>query len=173
MCDSKGNGLIPGGPHELKRWSDGLILRGLDIVVPGINAAHTESLAIQGSIFDAVKNGDLTKVRAILAIDPTKANDRDADNDWRTPLHYATEKGHIPIIEILLEYGSEIDAQTGEEIKYTAKNGEKNAWREPGKTPLLLACFYYHIDFGTNEKQSGSANEKQSATRYREFSPVI
>jgi ankyrin repeat protein len=146
MCDLKGNGLIPRGPHELKRWSNGLIRRGLEIVVPGIHADHTESLAIQGSIFDAVKNEDLTKVRAIQAIDPTKANDRDADNDWRTPLHYAAEKGHIPIIEILLEYGSEIDAQTGEEIEYTAKNDKKHTWREPGKTPLLLACFNYHIE---------------------------
>lgn len=146
MSDSSGNNLIPRGPNELKRWSDGLIRRGLDIVVPGIHAAHTELRAIQGSIFDAVKNGDLPKVRAILAIDPTKANDRDADNNWRTPLHYAAEKGYIPIIEILLQYGSEIDAQTGEEIEYTPKNGNKHTWREPGKTPLLLACFYYHIE---------------------------
>jgi hypothetical protein len=89
LSDSKGNGLIPRGLHELKSWSGGLISRGLAEVVPGTINANAEPLSTLGSIFDAAMNGDIQKVRAILAIDPAKANNRDAGNDWRTPLHYA------------------------------------------------------------------------------------
>lgn len=134
------NGLIPTGPRELNRWSGGLISRGLNEVALTSKDAKTESLTALGSIFDAAKNGDIHRLRAILAIDPTKANDRDPKNDWRTPLHYAAENGHVPIIEILLAYGSEVNAQTGEEIEGIIE-GEKVIVRDPGKTPLLLACF--------------------------------
>lgn len=139
--NSEGNGLILRGPRELKRWSGALIRRGLAEVVPGTNDNKAESLAIHGSIFDAAMNGDTGGVRAILSIDPTKANARDADNDWWTPLHYAAEAGHIPIIEILLAYGADINAQTGEEIENLTEDGIKQTWRDPGKTPLLLSCF--------------------------------
>lgn len=134
--------IVPASSNELKRRTSDLIRRGISEIVPGTGDSHAKSLAAYGSIFDAARDGDIGKVRGILAIDPIKANDRDQHNDWRTPLLYASEKGHAPIIEILLEYGTDINAGLGEEGKYTTPSGEEASFWVPGDTPLLFACFH-------------------------------
>jgi hypothetical protein len=47
MSDSNGNTLIPRGPHELKRWSDGLIRRGLN---ESIKYGSAENLSPTNSV---------------------------------------------------------------------------------------------------------------------------
>jgi ankyrin repeat protein len=56
----------------------------------------------------AAKKGDATTLRALLVHDGGLARITEADGT--TPLHCAAWKGHVEIVEILLDAGAEIDA---------------------------------------------------------------
>ena len=60
------------------------------------------------NMIEAVKQGDLERVRAILEIDDRLANQR--DESGATPLHYATLNGHRHIVKLLLERGADINS---------------------------------------------------------------
>ena len=82
-----------------------------------------------GNMIEAVKLGDLERVRAMLASDGRLASQR--DESGATPLHYATLNGHRQIAELLLERGADInsaDSQfgatpTGWAIEYLREMG--------------------------------------------------
>ena len=82
-----------------------------------------------GNMIEAVKLGDLERVRAMLASDDRLASQR--DESGATPLHYATLNGHRQIAELLLERGADInsaDSQfgatpTGWAIEYLREMG--------------------------------------------------
>src|SRR5882762_11807886 len=59
------------------------------------------------NMIEAVKQGELERVRAILESDERLANQR--DESVATPLHYATLNGHRQIVQLLLERGADIN----------------------------------------------------------------
>ena len=61
------------------------------------------------SIIDAARSGSLEEVRSFLENDSDDANARDEYE--QTPLHLASEKGHLQIVECLLENGADINAR--------------------------------------------------------------
>ena len=60
-------------------------------------------------IYEAAQAGDIYKVRALLAIDPILAKRREAKRPL-TPLHLAAMQDNIPLAELLLAYGADINA---------------------------------------------------------------
>ncbi len=62
-------------------------------------------------IHQAVKEGKLEVVRKMLEEDRDLINA--VDSDLKTPLHLATEHGYMPMVELLLEKGADINAKTG------------------------------------------------------------
>jgi hypothetical protein len=64
---------------------------------------------IGSGIYEAAETGDLSRVRALLAVDPELAKRRDRKHS-RTLLHLAAARGNIPLAELLLIHGAEIDA---------------------------------------------------------------
>ena len=79
-----------------------------------------------GSLFDAVSDNDLEKVKEILCYDdksPEKVEFRKwyvnekSWNDWRA-LHAAADEGNVEMAQFLLDCGSEINALS--DVKYTA-----------------------------------------------------
>ncbi|MCI0436922.1 MAG: ankyrin repeat domain-containing protein [Gemmatimonadetes bacterium] len=72
----------------------------------------------------AVKRGDAAAVRALLAGDPELVRARDSDGS--TPLHCAAWKGHVTLVQLLLEHGADVNARN--------QNGH---W---GTTPLHAAA---------------------------------
>jgi ankyrin repeat protein len=64
------------------------------------------------NLIDGVKQGDLERVRAVLASDDRLANQR--DESGATPLHYATLNGHRQIVQLLLERGADINSRDSE-----------------------------------------------------------
>jgi len=80
-------------------------------------------------LIEAVKQGDLESVRAILDTKDEIVNQR--DESGAAPLHYATLNGHRQIVRLLLERGAEIniaDSQfgatpTGWAIEYLREMG--------------------------------------------------
>ena len=74
-------------------------------------------------IHKAAYKGDLKKVKEIIDRHPNQINVQDAQGF--TPLHLASSKGHIEIVEFLLNHGADIELEIF--------NGE---------TPLMLAAQY-------------------------------
>ena len=69
-------------------------------------AAHT------GTIIAASKEGDLARVRAELARDPSLAGAGNETGD--TALHHAVDQGHMDVVRALLEAGASVDAVRGD-----------------------------------------------------------
>ncbi|MBW1800044.1 MAG: ankyrin repeat domain-containing protein [Deltaproteobacteria bacterium] len=60
-------------------------------------------------IHDAAKNGDLVKVKVLIAKDPTLIDA--VDESGRTPLHWACRGVHIEIVKFLADRGGDVNAQ--------------------------------------------------------------
>ena len=98
------------------------------------------------NMIQAVKQGDLERVRAIIESDDRLANQR--DESGATPLHYAALNGHRQIVQLLLERGADInstDSQsgatpTGWAIEYLREMG--------GYLAIELNDFAYAIQLG-------------------------
>jgi ankyrin repeat protein len=118
------------------------------------------SLAFCGEIHDAVKAGDLAKVKALLKEDPNLVFSEDSGG--YTSLHWAAYKGHKNVAELLLAHKSDVNAKDHNgntplhEAAYfshkdvadllLAHNADVNARNNDGDTPLLTACRLGHKD---------------------------
>ena len=70
---------------------------------------NTES-DIDGQLFDAARNGDLEKLTELLDAHPEKLEARDRPYE-HTLLHVAAFAGHLPIVDILLKRGLDVNAR--------------------------------------------------------------
>jgi ankyrin repeat protein len=105
------------------------------------------------ALLAAAEKGKLDEVKAILDKDPSLAKTR-GEND-RTALHAAAEQNNVPLIELLLAKGADVNAKTKDgatplHLAITAgakqaalllltKNADPNPRNKAGKTPLDLA----------------------------------
>jgi len=64
---------------------------------------------LEKPIHHAAYEGDLKKVKEIIDRDPNQINVQDAQG--YTPLHLASGKGHIEIVEFLLNHGANIELE--------------------------------------------------------------
>jgi ankyrin repeat protein len=67
------------------------------------------SLALAAPIHDAAVKGDVKKIAAILAADPTQINAKDKLGN--TPLHYAAFHGNLPAVKALIDAGADVKAK--------------------------------------------------------------
>ncbi len=88
-------------------------------------ASLRPSAAVAATIHDAVRAGNLTEVRTLVARDPAVVNQRDARG--LTPLHVASETGDVAIAAFLVTRGAGV-----------------NAVDELGRTPVHLAASAGH-----------------------------
>lgn len=89
--------------------------------------ATTLSLMTAGAlcdIMDASRRGDLKAVQEILLADPNQCQFATADG--ATPLMVAAMMGHKQVVQVLVQYGSPLDAQD-----------HKNGW-----TALMQAIYH-------------------------------
>lgn len=91
---------------------------GLGVSVSTLRGNDDEDLTDeQKTAFDWVKEGNMTTLKSLLEV----GGDRDLneqDDDGMTMLHWASDRGHSDIIEILLARGANINAQ--DNMKQTA-----------------------------------------------------
>lgn len=112
--------------------------------------------ALSQEINDAVKSGNIEKVKVLVKKDQGAVNA--TDDRGRTPLHFAAEGGYREIAEFLLSSGAKIDAKdvnNNTPLHYTAiagkveaaefllsKGAEIDARNHEKCTPLHLAASY-------------------------------
>jgi len=79
-----------------------------------------------GEIHDAATEGDIEKVKSLLAEIPELVNAE--DDDEKTPLQYAAEAGHKDIVELLIARGADVNAKVtdGAPLHYAAHFGHKD-----------------------------------------------
>jgi ankyrin repeat protein len=97
-----------------------VLISALLAVVFGISQA-----AFAGEIHDAVRAGDLAKVKILVAKDPGVVNEKDTRG--RTPLHFASGSGNHEVISFLIVSGADING--GDDL---------------GQTPLHLSAARGH-----------------------------
>jgi ankyrin repeat protein len=88
-------------------------------------------------IFKAVKKGDTSQVKELLAADAALVRAKDQDDS--TPLHHAAWKGHVEVAAALLDAGADVNAQNsnshwGGTPLHAASHGNQRAMAE-----LLIA----------------------------------
>ena len=103
------------------------------------------------TLIDAVKAGDVTQVRALLAADASLASGRLPLGE--SPLMAALYRGHHDVVTLLIDAGAELDLFAAAAIGRvdalkSAVGGAPVVGRYAydGWTPLHLAAFFGHID---------------------------
>jgi ankyrin repeat protein len=100
------------------------MLRGIRLKILSGSAvvllASALSLAAEGTLIDAVKNGNLDEVRALLK---QRVDVNAIEGDGSTALHWASHLDNLPGADLLIRAGANV-----------------NAANDIGVTPLYLAC---------------------------------
>jgi len=118
------------------------------------------------ALVEAVKAGDLGKVRAILESNFLLASQRLPNGE--SPLMAALYRGHGDIVQALIDAGAEIDvfaaAATGRsaDLERQVDASTVNAYAYDGWTALHLAAFFGHLDNVTLLLASGADVEAVS-----------
>lgn len=80
-----------------------------EAVVPESEAGYVNTKKC-ADIYEAAEQGNLCAVRHFLHLDPTSLERKD-QGDGQTPLHWAAEKGHVSVVELLMTSGASIEAE--------------------------------------------------------------
>lgn len=114
------------------------------------------SAASAQDIFEAIRNGDLAKVKELVEKDPELIKARNARKS--TPLHVAVDAGHEPTARYLIEKGADLNAvnrnlwtplyyaKNMEMAKLLLDNGADINFDNPNITPLEIALLYKRKD---------------------------
>ena len=72
--------------------------------------AHVDGLTLDGQLFEAAQRGDAGALLALLQKHPDKLHARKPPYEW-TLLHVAAHQGHVPVVEMLLERGLDVNTR--------------------------------------------------------------
>lgn len=92
----------------------GSIFDGMGVTMSSLAAADMQAASGQAwregeALFKAVVEGDVDAVRLLLGTEGCVVNARDAS--LMTPLHFAADRGHAPIVTLLLQHGADAAAR--------------------------------------------------------------
>jgi ankyrin repeat protein len=72
--------------------------------------AEHANAAVDARLFDAVRTGDVGRLTTLLDEHPGRLGARSAPYEW-TLLHHAAQLGHLAMVDVLLERGSDVNAR--------------------------------------------------------------
>ncbi|HXP87731.1 MAG TPA: ankyrin repeat domain-containing protein [Bryobacteraceae bacterium] len=122
--------------HIYGDWTKELRERGYDAAVEAIEAAIYQRYGPpvdEGNIRQAVRDGNVERVRSLIAEKPERV--RQVDAVANAALHLAVAGNHLQMVRLLLESGSPPDARNGN-----------------GRTPAVIALFGLHRWWRDEEK---------------------
>jgi ankyrin repeat protein len=93
------------------------------------------------TLVKAAKNGDEDSVFQWLRGCRNEIDTCDDSNDKYNALHYASQKGHLGVLKMLLLGGADVNSRSGDCIE-----DEGEITFQPGFTPLMLAARYSHLE---------------------------
>ena len=103
------------------------------------------------ALIEAIKVGDLARVKAIVEETPDLASARMSSGE--SPVMAALYRGHHALVAVLVDAGADVDvfaaAATGriEDLRRELRvGGAVEAYAYDGWTPLHLAAFFGHVD---------------------------
>jgi uncharacterized protein len=76
--------------------------------------------AILTELFQAAESGDVSKVKDMLKADPTLVHEH--NEDGLTLLGWTAHFGHKDIVQIILDYGGEVNALSKPKVQYIPAN---------------------------------------------------
>jgi ankyrin repeat protein len=122
--------------HVYGDWTKELRERGYDPVVQVIEEAIYRRYGPrvdEGNIRQAVRDGNIERVRSLIAENPERV--RQVDAVGNAALHLATAANNLEMVRLLVESGSPLDARNGN-----------------GRTPAVIAPFGLHRWWRNEEK---------------------
>lgn len=116
-------------------WTQELRHRGYDLVADAIEGSVTRRYGprMEGEIRQAVRDGDVERVRALITENPERV--QQADLVGNSALHLATAWNQIDIVRVLLDNGAPVDVRNGS-----------------GRMPSVVALFGFHRWWRDEEK---------------------
>jgi ankyrin repeat protein len=106
-------------------------------------------------IFNAVTAGDIETVKQLL--ETTGLDVSLKDSEGMTPLHFATDRGHLEVVQALLQHGAIVDSLNSD-----------------GQTPIMIAITCEHVVSPHSHSHRGLVhfllgNYQRASPRRREF----
>src|SRR5215471_15859875 len=123
--------------HIYGDWTNELRERGYHAVVEAIEAAIYRQYGPpidEGNIRQAVRDGDVERVRSLVKEKPERV--RQIDAVANAPLPLAVAANNLEMVKLLVESGSSVDARNGN-----------------GRTPAVIALFGLHRWWRNEEKR--------------------
>jgi ankyrin repeat protein len=122
--------------HIYGDWTKELRERGYHSIVDAIETAIYQRYGPaldEGSVRQAVRDGNVERVRALIAEKPERV--RQVDAVGNAPLHLAVAANNLEMVRVLVQSGSPVDARNGN-----------------GRTPAVIALFGLHRWWRNEEK---------------------
>jgi len=122
--------------HIYGDWTKELRERGYHVVVEIIEDAIHQRYGPrldEGNIRQAVRDGDIDRVRSLIKEKPERV--RQVDAVGNAPLHLAVASNNLKLVRLLVQKGSPIDARNGN-----------------GRTPAVISLFGLHRWWRNEEK---------------------
>ena len=119
-----------GGPPPGDGFESAPIKEVCDAVARELAGKKAAAVPIAGQIHEAVRAGDLSQVKALVAKDPKAVNEKDARG--RTPLHYASVAAKSDILAFLIASSANVKAADPEgftPLHWAAAEGQADAAR--------------------------------------------
>ncbi len=95
-----------------RRLADAQLDLAREYGFPGWRAlkAHIDSLTTEGQLFDATEKGEVKRVASLLDADANHLHARRKPYAW-TLLHTAAHAGHLPVVDLLLQRGLDVNVR--------------------------------------------------------------
>ena len=90
--------------------------------------AHVDAQTLDGQLFDAARHGRLDTLRSLLDSHPDKLHARDKPYEW-TLLHAAAAAGHLPVVDLLIARGLDVDARLHDRMASIHSSAGGATWR--------------------------------------------